>query len=167
MSTIAVDSAALDAKSRIAMLLLLRLNLSCMEHWRDAQLRGWGKMFDYESTLISIAVVVIGMERVNPSTLASEGLASLGAPLPPERLQKCNVSSIAATTGLNRETVRRRIAMLERHGMLLKQPGGSVTIAPGVLENPHSESAFKAQISAIVRTVNALARQGLITRESL
>lgn len=44
----------------------------------------------------------------------------------PGRLKPCNASSIALSTGIPRETVRRKLAILERDGHIMREEGGFV-----------------------------------------
>lgn len=76
----------------------------------------WIKLFgDHQTALIALAVVVIMSERLMRSELDPE-LETLTVPMPTANLAKCNLNSIAAATGLNRETTRRKVDQLVRRG---------------------------------------------------
>lgn len=164
MNRLAVQSRIAEAKSRLALVALLRLNLRCMDNWRELQRKAWGRSFDYESTLILIAVVVIGAEAIVPNKL-EKPVQDLATPMPLDRLRKCNISSIAATTSLNRETVRRRVNDLVERKLLAREDDGGVRMAPGVMQKAEVRDALNAQLSAVVRTVNELLGEGVLRLE--
>jgi hypothetical protein len=159
MIRIHLDEQAATEKSWIALVAILQCNLRLMENWRELQLKGWGRIFDYESTLILIAIVVIGAEPFLAAPLEDD-LHRLEVPMPVDRLRQCNLSSIAATTSLNRETVRRRVQQLEEEGIVVRANRG-VRIAPGVMQRPEMLEAVQAQLALIARTSNDLLRQGI------
>lgn len=164
MKRIVVDEEAAESKSRIAFVSLLRLNLRLMDNWRRVQIDIWGRAFDYESTLILIAIVVVGAERLLEHGV-DPGLQTLANPMPLERLRRCNISSIAAATSLNRETVRRRIKSLEEAGLVTRDRGG-VRIAFGVLQRPEMREVVRSQLFATARTVSELMQESILTTDN-
>ncbi|HSQ99810.1 MAG TPA: hypothetical protein VLM36_07830 [Sphingomicrobium sp.] len=66
---IAVKTRAVEAKSRPTLISLLGLNLRLMENWRRVQIALTGRPLDYESTMILMAVVTIGADRLLRSGL--------------------------------------------------------------------------------------------------
>lgn len=161
MSKITVDQSVADAKSRLALLTLLRFNLRLMENWRVLQLRAWDRTLDYEATMILVAVVVVRGELLLAEQLEPE-FETLANELPRSRLRKCTVSSIAAATSLNRETVRRRVRQLEESGLLCRSEDGSVQMGPKVLQDPVMRESVQAQLFALSRAVNDLLETGVL-----
>lgn len=53
-------------------------------------------------------------------------------PHPWKNLRPCNAFSISEATGIPRETVRRKIAILTRKGLLKLGPGGGLVLTPAV-----------------------------------
>lgn len=151
----------MGAKSRLVHIALLNLNLRFMENWRSVQLASAGSVLDYESLMILMAIIVIGGERVTRAELEPE-LQSLERRLPPERMGKANFSSIAAATGINRETVRRKVNNLQKTGWLVRDKDGIRTV-PGVIPYEDLRNIIGAQLDALVRTVNQLTRFGALS----
>src|ERR1051325_5192402 len=96
-----VDDRKAEALSRLVSIRLTMLTLRCMENWRAG-------IDDCEKALILVAVMAISGERFTRGEQLDPELKSLRNPIPPELQTPCNVSSIGAATGLNRETARRK-----------------------------------------------------------
>jgi len=151
---IVVDPDQASAKSRIVAIRMALLTLRCMEKWRR-------DVRDYDSAMILVAVVAITAERLIRGGLDEE-MQSLETALPRERLGRCNISSIAAGTGLNRETARRKVNELVAGGYLVRTDGGGVEFAPGLLQEPATIELVRSQLEAVARTANALIRDGVL-----
>src|SRR5689334_11785950 len=98
MMRLKINETELKAQSRLVGLRLAILTLRCMENWKH-------DVDDYDRAMILLSVAAITAERLlrgNPD----ERLKSMNEALPPEIMSRCNVSSIASATGLNRETTR-------------------------------------------------------------
>ena len=148
-----VNAGEMDAKSRIVALRLVHLTLRCMENWKH-------DVDDYDRAMILVAVGAITAERLLRSE-SSPAQASLGNPLPSSEIARCNVSSIAAATGLNRETTRRKVDGLIELG-LLTRIDGSITFAPGVIQEESTQDLVRRQLDHIVKTSNELLRDGVL-----
>lgn len=141
------------AKSRLVGIRLAALTLRLMENWR--------RIFpDYDSALIAIAIVVIMAERLMRADLEPD-LESLELPMPTERLAKCNISSIAAATGFNRETTRRKVDALVRAGIVVRE-GRSIMLAPGFTQQDFVISQVQMQLEQFRRTRDDLERMGVL-----
>ena len=154
---IVVDAEQAAAKSRMAAIRLALLTARNMDNWR----RG---VTDYDSAMILITVVAITAERLTRGGLESH-LQSLETMLPPERLAKCNISSIAAGTGLNRETTRRKVNDLVAAGQLVRSADGGVEFAPGLLQSADIMELVRKQLDSFVRVTNDLIRDGILRQE--
>src|SRR5690349_23486071 len=106
-----IDEDQANAKSRITAIRAAIMLMRSMELWRLGRL-------DPQNVLIILAVISITSEKLMRGHLDANYHA-LDIYLPLEQLQGCNVASIAAATGLNRETVRRRVQDLIAQGSLL------------------------------------------------
>jgi Fic family protein len=115
---VAIDEREASANSRLTAIHLSLLTLRWMEYWKR-------NVADYDCAMIALAVVAITAERWTRAELEPE-LRDLTRPLPGEHLTVCNVSSIAAATGLNRETARRKVNALVAQGILAKDENGVV-----------------------------------------
>lgn len=150
-----VDEPVFEAKSRLVLIALTSLTLRIMERWRHAIATVAGSMPDYENTMILNAIIVISAEKLIRG-VSDPPFEALAVAFPYDRLTKCNVSSIAAITGLNRETVRRKVLLLESQQLVMKEKGGSVRIAHGILQLPIANAATRAELEVLSRAVNQL-----------
>jgi hypothetical protein len=149
-----VDEARASANSRITAIRLTLLTLRCMEKWRL-------NVKDYDSAMILVAVVAVTAERLTRAELEEE-LKSIDRPMPSEQLAACNVSSLAAATGLNRETTRRKVNALVESGFLAKSDQGVIGFAPGHLQKDYIQDLIRSQLDSLVKTINDLARDGTV-----
>lgn len=156
-----VDNDAAKAKSRLAHIALLNLNLRFMENWRTAQIAAGRTVLDYESLMIVMAIIVISAETILRAELES-GLHSLAQQLPASKFRKVNFSSIAAATAINRETVRRKVNNLERAGWLVRNKDG-IRIVQGVIPFEVLHDIIGAQLDALTRTANYLAKLKILS----
>lgn len=145
--------------SRAALVSVVRLNLKMMENWREFQMKAWNRTFDCDATLILMAIMVIRSEHLRLHEPNGE-FAALANPIPAHLLRKCNISSIAATTSLNRETVRRRVEALCKAELVVRESDYGIRLAPGVLQHPEVLEVTRSQLRAISRTVSELLRIG-------
>ena len=151
-----VDTEAAAAKSRLAHIALLNLNLRFMENWRSVQIHSGRAALDYESLMILMATIVISAERVLRTNLESD-LQTLAQQLPTSKVGKVNISSIAAATAIIRETVRRKVSNLQEAGWLIRDKEGIRTV-PGVIPFEVLRKVIGAQLDALTRTVNQLTK---------
>lgn len=143
------DNEALK-NSRLIAIHLALLTLRWMEYWKR-------NVADYDSAMIALAVVAISSERWTRAELEPE-LRDLSRPLAPEYLNRCNLSSIAAATGLNRETTRRKVNALIAQGILAKDRDGVVGFAPGHGQKARTIELVRKQLDSLSRTVDDLVR---------
>jgi hypothetical protein len=155
---ITIDYAALEANKRVTAIRLTMATLRCMDNWRQ-------KVGDYDSAMILVAVVAITAERLTRAELPVE-LRDLTVAIPPDELAPCNISSIAAATGINRETARRKVNSLVEAGYLVRSDRGVISFTPGYLQRPHIREVVRSQIEAIVKFTNDLCRDGTIVCEA-
>lgn len=146
------------ANSRLTAIRLAMLTLRWMEKWRD-------NVGDYDMAMILVAVAAITSERFTRADLEGE-LKALTRPMPAEHLAPCNISSIAAATGINRETTRRKVNALIADGTLVRSAEGVVGFRPGHLQQDFIHDLVRAQLDSVVRTVNDLCRDGTVRCDS-
>ena len=158
--TLFVDNDVLETKSRLAHMALLNLNLRFMENWRAAQLGSTGVVLDYESLMILMAIIVISAEKVLRTELQPE-LQTLARQLPKAAVGKVNLSSIAAATGINRETVRRKVNSLQKAGWVARDKAGIRTVH-GVIPYDVIRDVIGAQLEALTRVANQLTQIGAL-----
>jgi Fic family protein len=149
-----IDSEAADANSRLTGIRLAVLTTRLMELWR----RGTR---DSDTTMILVAIAAITAERFTRGGL-SDDQKSLDREMPLEKLAPCNVSSIAAATGLNRETARRRVNALVKAGALVRSAAGEISYPVGRMQDPRTAELVRKLLEAVVRFVNESAKDGVI-----
>jgi hypothetical protein len=149
-----IDKPAAAAMSRLTAIRLALLTSRAMENWRA----GVG---DNESAMILLAVVAITGERLTRTDLP-EDLRSVATPLPPGYAAGCNISSIAAATGLNRETTRRRVGALIERGYLARSAGGEICFPTHLQQDPATLEFLARQLEAVARFANDALRDGVL-----
>lgn len=150
-----VNEEEVSKSSRPAAIALSLFTMRYMEQWKH-------DVEDYDRAMILIAVVAITSERLLRTRL-SEDEANLINPIGPERLAKCNVSSIAAATGINRETTRRKVNSLVEQNLLERLEDGTIAFTPGLLQRSDTLELVRRQIESAVRLVNELMKLGAVT----
>jgi hypothetical protein len=154
---VAIDTQAAEANKRLTAIRLSLVTLRCMENWRQ-------NVGDYDSTMILLAVVAITAERLTRAELPA-AYRDLTVAMPPEALAPCNISSIAAATGINRETARRRVKALIEAGFLARSSEGVISFSPGHLQKAHVRALVATQLETVVKFVNELCRDGTLLCE--
>lgn len=157
---ISVERTAAKAKSRLAHVSLLGLNLRFMENWRTVQLAMAGAALDYETTMVLMAIIVISAEKLLRTDL-DPALQTIAQRLPQDRVSKVNLSSVAAATGINRETVRRKVNDLQKAGLVARDREG-IRVVHGVIGIDLVQEIIEAQLDAVARTVNHLVKLGVL-----
>jgi hypothetical protein len=151
---LALDNDALQANSRLTAIRLALLTSRSMENWRE----GVG---DNDSAMILLAVVAITGERLTRTELP-EALRSVATALPPGVAAGCNISSIAAATGLNRETTRRKVNLLVEAGYLVRSGEGEIGFPVERQQDPATIDFVRRQLEAVVRFANEAVRDGVL-----
>ena len=151
-----IDDRQAQEKSRVAGLRLVSLSLRLMEYWKHS-------VDDYDRAMILISVAAISGERLLRSMDRPYG--ALSEVVPPERLAKCNVSSIASATGLNRETTRRKVNDLVAEGLLARGDDGSVAFGPGLVQEERTRNLIRSQLGEIAAVANQLIKFGVFAEE--
>lgn len=149
MARLTTPADKLEAKSRLIGIRLAMLTLRMRENWK----RLFG---DYETALIALAIIVISSERLTRTEVDAE-FEFLAISFPTDELARCNISSIAAATGFNRETTRRKIDQLVQKGLVVRE-GSAVRLAPGLSQQDFAWGAVKRQLDELRRAVNDLLR---------
>lgn len=150
-----VDEEMAHASSRLSSIRLSMFMLRAMENWREL-------VDDGEKALILIAVAAINGEKFTRSHELEEELRDVRNQFPQDLLRRCNVSSVAAATGFNRETTRRKVNDLIEAGFLTRAARGLLRYRPGSIHGEDMLLLIRKQLDAIVRLANDLARDGVI-----
>ncbi|NHA14035.1 MarR family transcriptional regulator [Thioalkalivibrio sp. XN279] len=78
---------------------------------------------------------VIGMRTLPPQRVAGRSFAEFQAGQLAQQPRPINVQSIAETTGIPRETVRRKVAELQAAGWIERRDDGHLMVAPRARED--------------------------------
>jgi hypothetical protein len=151
---IIIDEEAAQAKSRLAAHHLVNFALRLAETWRQSS-------GGDQETLVLMAIVAITSDRLSRANL-DPSLRDMANAVPHEMLGECNLSSIAAASGLNRETARRVVNRLVENGMLTRSLRGKVHFTPGRIQGEAARSLNESQLEEFCRTADALAREGIL-----
>lgn len=151
---VALDHDRASMKSRLVAIRTAQLTLRLMENWR-------GRVKEYDSVMILLAVVVITAEKLTREDLAPK-LKDLSGALPDEKLGHCNVNSIAAATGLNRETVRRKVQKLVEEAYLVRS-GGGLRYNPLLENEPKRVEMVWMQLETVRKATNELLCDGALS----
>lgn len=149
-----LTKAGTGEQSRIAGIRMVLLMLRMMEHWREAA-------GNYNSAMVLLAVVAVSGEKLTRAELEDEQ-RDLRTPIDRELLAPCNISSIAAATGFNRETARRYVNRLVDDGVLTRTADGSVRIVEGYIQRASTTELLAVQLEAFTRTANELLKAGVL-----
>jgi hypothetical protein len=151
-----IDDERAAAQSRIVAIRMALHTMRLLEHWRTA----FGTL---DRAIVILAVTSITAERLTRGELPEE-LASLRATMPQDTLGKCNISSIAAASGLNRETARRRVNELVAGGFLVRESDGAVAFNSSFGGQQWVLELVSKQLATVVKTGNDLAGDGVFVR---
>ena len=149
-----IDEERANANSRITAIRAAIMLMRSMELWRRDRL-------DPQNVLIILAVISITSEKLMRTQLDAKYHA-LDIYLPLDQLQGCNVASISAATGLNRETVRRRVADLIGSGSLIRTEAGEIALPPEKVNEESALELVRRQLEALARFANDSLRDGVL-----
>lgn len=152
---LAINEEEASAKSRLVAYRLISMRLRLLTLWREVT-------GGHEESLILMAIIAITGDRLVRSDVSPE-LRNMAHPVPRPLLGKCNISSIASATGLNRETARRAINRLIDRGILERSADRSVHFTPGRMQGANAYRISETQLDEFARTANALMRDGVLT----
>jgi hypothetical protein len=156
-----MDAEAIDENSRLALVILNAFTMRQMELWRDAAAAVIGRVPHAEDVMIVGAIQSIGGEKLLRQ-MGELSARDLGTELPYEQLTTCNLASIAAATGINRETVRRRSNRMVEEGLLIRTDG-SFHVAESVLKLPVVREVVHKQLASMQMALHRLRLLGVTT----
>jgi len=153
--SLVVNSSEAEAQSRLAAMRLVSLTLRLMERWR-------GLVDDNDCAMIMMAVALINTESLTGTRLVEQGIADIKNGVPPDLLRRCNVSSVALATGLNRETARRKVTHLVERGLLARGADGHVYLHPELRIREEMAQTVRSQIDTLAKAANEFLRDGIL-----
>jgi hypothetical protein len=150
-----VDEKLLQENSRLSAVRLTMLMLRGLELWREV-------VDNCDKVIIILAVSAILGERFTRGEELEPEFRDLRNHFPQERLIDCNISSIAAATGFNRETTRRKVNELIEEGILTRTEESKIRFRLGYTQQPLISNILLRHTEATVRLVNDLMRDDLV-----
>jgi hypothetical protein len=144
--TAATETPALDAR-------IANLTLRLMENWRQP-------FKDGDSVMILLAMAAISGEKLTRARL--ERVSGPGQAHSAGLANAVQFNSIAAATGLNRETTRRKVNKLAAAGLIVRADDGSVSFSPGFSQRHEPIAIVRAQLETLRRTANELIRDDVL-----
>jgi hypothetical protein len=150
-----LDPNVAESKLRLVGLQLALSGLRMGEEYRRTIAR------DLDSVVVVLAVIVIALERPLRAQ-ADITLYDVKNAIAINEVTPCNVASIAAATGLNRETARRKVNNLVKRGVLRKLPDGAIVFADEVRLSPSLADMLCRQVNEVARLTNILLQHGII-----
>ena len=131
------------------------MTLRLMERWREHL------EVEMDEAMIILAVAVITMENFAQKS-DDPSLRDIHTEVPPDLLRTCNISSIAAATGINRETARRKVKALEQAGILITAGRGSVRLSPDHVHKVRTADLLTSQLQTLVSVTNDFMTDGIV-----
>lgn len=150
-----VDEAKAEVQLRKIALHLAVSGLRVVEEYR----RLFGE--DNDRVMIILAVTASTLERTLRTDESGE-FSDIRRVMPDEQIAPCNVASIAAATGLPRETARRKVKTLVDEGILRRDRRGAISFAVGVGQSPVVSKMLRKQAGEIARLATAFSEAGVI-----
>lgn len=138
---VSVSQAEAEGQSRVVAIRLASLTLRFMENWRR-------EVGGHEEAMILLAMVAIIAERLLRTTIPDE-LKDLRKPMPQNDLARCNIASIAEATGINRETVRRKLGKMVEQGNVVRQPDGAYLFSPEFMQQKRVIETIQLQLESL------------------
>jgi hypothetical protein len=148
---LAVDDFGADASSRLVSIRLAKLTLRLQENWRVM-------IDDFEKVMILLAVAAICGERFTRGEPLAEEFLNLRPTITGHQVTYGNVSSVAAATGFNRETTRRKLNQLVDAKILMRTGNGRYRFDPTGRDVDRIMALVRKQLDTLVRTGNELMR---------
>jgi hypothetical protein len=143
-----------EANSRLVGLRFAMMTLRLLEQWRSHL------GIDHGSALIVMATLAITMEKFTRAEFGP-GQRDIREEMRVGQLTKCNVRSIAAATGFNRETTRRKVRVLLTSGVLLSE-GGLIRVSPDFTRSVRTPEMLRSLLETLAHTTNELLRDGTV-----
>ena len=154
-SSLTIQQAEAIANSRPVGVRMALMTLRLLENWR-------GHLgLDHDSALIILATAAITMEKFTRLDFEPEH-RDIRRTMPAGLLTRCNVSSLAAAAGLNRETTRRKVQALLNGGKLVADDKGSLRLSPDYTREVQTSEMMSSQLLTLVQTANGLLKDNIL-----
>lgn len=105
---------------------------------------------DYESAILFLSITTQNTQNVMHKRDLRQRYASMSTPVDPDLMTPVSRSALARSTGLPRETVRRKVARMIERGLIVDTPKGLI-VPRQVTDNPLYAEALRPQIESLRR----------------
>ena len=154
LTTIRVDEQGLESRARPTAIALAVYTLRAMEIWKRY-------VPDYDCAMIMVAVIAITAEKLLRTDFPEE-YGRLTQQIDLSMLQKCNISSIAHATGLNRETTRRKVNALIQLDRLQRLGDGTIFFRDRLTQEPEVREMVGRQLLEVAALAERCVRLGVL-----
>lgn len=113
---------------------------------------------DYESAILFLSVTTQNSQNVMLKRDTRRRYASLATPIDPDLMTPVSRSALARSTGLPRETVRRKVAKLIERGLIVDTPRGLI-VPRHVTDNPLYAETLRPQAEGLRRLFSLIGDQ--------
>ena len=142
-----------------AMRVFIHLLLNFL-HRSDRERRGfYGTDLDTAAIAETVGIAALEAEMRDPAFRKAFG--HYDTVVGTERQRPINALSVAAATGLPRETVRRKLKVLLEKGVLAEKDGGYI-YKPGIVQQAQALEAFERGMANTLQFVNDCLRIGVL-----
>ena len=114
---------------------------------------------------LAIVAEVIGLAVTEPGLRDAafrERYRILDSIIGVEGQRAINATSIASASGIPRETVRRKLKLLLKEGLIVEKGRSRYVVKPGVLQQPEWQAAYARGIQQTVLFMNECIEQGAV-----
>lgn len=114
---------------------------------------------------LAMVAEVIGIAVVEPGLRDAgfrERYRTLDRIIGLEGQRAINATSIASASGIPRETVRRKLKLLLKEGLIVEKGRARYVVKPGVLQQPDWQAAYARGIQQTVLFMNECLEQGAV-----
>lgn len=152
------DNVGLTAGSDSRLFIYLLFNfLHRADQERRAPLRG-----DFDLAIIAEAIAIAAIDPRMREPQFRKDYEKMSTVVGIEGQRGVNALSIAASTGLPRETTRRKIKRLVELGVIVEVTRGKYVMTPGYLQTPALQGTLENITRETLRFINECLDQGLL-----
>jgi hypothetical protein len=130
-------------------------------HRSDRERRAFYGTDDLDTAAIAETVGIAALEAEMRDPAFREAFGDYEKVVGTERQRPVNALSVSASTGIPRETVRRKLKALVEKGVLAEKDGGYI-YKPGNVQDPKRIEAFERGRSNTLQFVNDCLKLGLL-----
>lgn len=113
---------------------------------------------DYESAILFLSVTTQNSQNVMLKRDLRHRYASMATPIDPELMTPVSRSALSRSTGLPRETVRRKVGKMIARGLIEDTPRGLI-VPRQVTDNPLYGEVLRPQVESLRRLISMVGDQ--------